>query len=187
MTRTFIALEMNEALQRHLSGFIHRVAPVLPGMKWVNPQGIHLTLAFLGELNDEQLADVSVAAYQAAQQASAFTYRLTQPGIFGSPRHPRVLWMGIEERTGSLVQLHQLLQQELSQRAFPIDTRPFSPHLTLARGKAPLNAQEYTDLQKLLTHPPRPSKTYPATYLHIMKSELTPTGALYTRLQAYSL
>ena len=187
MTRTFIALEMNEALQRHLSGFIHQVAPVLPAMKWVDPQGIHLTLAFLGELDDEQLVEVSAAAYEAAQQASAFTYRLTKPGIFGSPRQPRVLWMGIEERTGFLLQLHQLLQEQLSQRAFPIDTRPFSPHLTLARGKAPLSPQEYTELQKILNHPPRPSKTYPAAHLHIMKSELTPTGALYTRLQAYSL
>ncbi|GER89366.1 hypothetical protein KDW_35280 [Dictyobacter vulcani] len=138
MTRTFIALEMNKALQRHLSGFIHQVAPVLPGMKWVNPQGIHLTLAFLGELDDDQLQLLSAATRQAASQVAPFTYRLTRPGIFGSPRQPRVLWMGIEERTGSLTQLHRLLQQQLKQRDFPVETRPFSPHLTLARGKAPL-------------------------------------------------
>ena len=52
MTRTFIALEMNEALQRHLSGAIRLVAQALPNVHWVNPEGIHLTLAFLGELDD---------------------------------------------------------------------------------------------------------------------------------------
>ncbi|GCE27961.1 RNA 2',3'-cyclic phosphodiesterase [Dictyobacter alpinus] len=186
MTRTFIALEMNAVLQSHLSGFIHQVAPVLPGMKWVNPQGIHLTLAFLGELDDEQLADVSAAAQETAWQASSFTYHLTRPGIFGPPRQPRVLWMGIEENSGSLVQVHRFLQQQLSQRNFSLDTRPFSPHLTLARGKMPLTPQEYASLQKLLARPQPSAQTYPATYLHVMKSELTSTGAHYTELQKYS-
>ncbi|HZR41942.1 MAG TPA: RNA 2',3'-cyclic phosphodiesterase, partial [Ktedonobacteraceae bacterium] len=85
MTRTFIALEMNDALQRHLAGVIRQVAQALPGIRWVDPAGIHLTLAFLGELTDEQLAEANEATEAAAQRVRAFSYRLSRLGIFGSP------------------------------------------------------------------------------------------------------
>src|SRR6202035_2264047 len=97
MTRTFIALELNEAVQRHLSEIIREMALALPDLRWVDPAGIHLTLAFLSELDDEQLAGAIAATEAAAKQAQSFSYRLTHPGTFGSPRSPRVIWMGIEE------------------------------------------------------------------------------------------
>ncbi len=102
MTRTFIALELDEALQRHLRETIRQVAAELPRFSWVNPSGIHLTLAFLGELSDEQLLQASQAAEVAAQHGAPFDYRLSHLGIFGSPRQPRVLWVGIEETSGRL-------------------------------------------------------------------------------------
>ncbi|GCE20440.1 RNA 2',3'-cyclic phosphodiesterase [Dictyobacter kobayashii] len=190
MTRTFIALEMDANIQRHLNGFIQQVAPVLPTLRWVDPQGIHLTLAFLGELDDERLASASAAAQKASQLCTPFSYSLTQPGIFGSPRQPRVLWMGIEEVSGSLKRLHRLLQQELEQSDFETETRPFSPHLTLARGKAPLNATEQATLQKILAQK-NPNAIlagpYPVKHIHVMKSELSRSGATYTCLQKYPL
>ncbi|GLV59585.1 RNA 2',3'-cyclic phosphodiesterase [Dictyobacter sp. S3.2.2.5] len=189
MTRTFIALEMNEHMQRHLSGFIHRMAPALPGLRWVDPRGIHLTLAFLGELDSEQLSLAFEATQLAAQSARAFSYSLARPGIFGTPRQPRVLWMGIEEPSGALQYLYRQLQSELVQRGFTGESRPFSPHLTLARAKAPLNPTEQAALQKILAPHYKAGSTrpYPATYIHVMKSELSRTGATYTALQEYSL
>src|SRR5438034_2939032 len=98
MTRTFIALEMNEALQRHLTGVIRQVAQVLPGVRWVDPAGIHLTLAFPGELTDEQLAAAQEATRDAAGQCVSFSYRLSRLNIFGTPQQPCVIWMGMAER-----------------------------------------------------------------------------------------
>ncbi|GCE06421.1 RNA 2',3'-cyclic phosphodiesterase [Dictyobacter aurantiacus] len=189
MTRTFIALEMNEHMQRHLSGFIHQVAPALPGLRWVDPRGIHLTLAFLGELDDEQLTLTYEAAQQAARKSRPFSYSLTHPGIFGTLRQPRVLWMGIDEPSGALQYLYRLLQKELVQRDFTGESRPFSPHLTLARAKAPLNPTEQAALQKILAPNYKAGSTqpYPASHIHVMKSELSRTGATYTVLQEYSL
>ena len=89
MTRTFIALEMNDALQSHLTGIIRQVALVLPGIRWVDPSSIHLTLAFLGELTDEQVAEAIQATEMVAQQARPFSYRLSHLGTFGSPRNPK--------------------------------------------------------------------------------------------------
>ena len=71
MTRTFIALELSESLQRFLDGIIRRMAQELPGLRWVDPAGIHLTLAFLGELTDEQLA----LAIESTEKAARFRDR----------------------------------------------------------------------------------------------------------------
>src|SRR5438105_10598653 len=90
MTRTFIALELDEALQHYLGGIIRHLGQELPGVRWVDPAGMHLTLAFLGELTDEQLASATDAAEVAARQVTPFDYRLQDLGVFGSPRQPRV-------------------------------------------------------------------------------------------------
>lgn len=190
MTRTFIALEMNEDLQRHLAEVIRRVAQALPGVRWVDPAGIHLTLAFLGELDDERLAEAIAATEAAAPRVRPFSYRLSNLGIFGSPRQPRVIWMGIEETAGVLPRLHRILNQELASRGFETDSRPFSPHLTLARVKAPLSPDEQRSLQAILANkqPGLVSSTrYPVQHINVMKSELLRGGAQYTCLRAIPL
>ena len=189
MTRTFIALELNEALQRHLSGIMRQMASALPHLRWVDPAGIHLTLAFLGELTDEQLAEAIGATAIAAQAIPAVDYRLTQLGIFGSSRHPRVVWAGIEEPSGTLLRLQRVLNRELERRGFEVDTRPFSPHLTLSRVKAPLTPEEVQTLQHFLDERRSiaVSPTYHVSHVNVMKSELARSGARYTCLQAYAL
>lgn len=190
MTRTFIAIEMNERLQRHLENVIRQVAQVLPTIRWVDPKGIHLTLAFLGELDDAHLHDALQAAEAAAKQGTPFSYSLGRLGIFGSPHHPRVLWMGIEEPSGGLNGLHRILNQELAQRGFQLDTRPFAPHLTLARVKAPLPLQEQQQLQQLLAGQQLgivSPEHYQVQHIEVMKSELGRAGAHYSVLQAYSM
>jgi|SRR6185437_9709857 len=189
MTRTFIALELDETLQRFLSNVIHQMAQQLPSARWVNPAGIHLTLAFLGELTDEQVASAMLAADAASHQVTPFELRLKAPGIFGSPRQPRVIWMGIEENSGNLTRLHSVLNRDLEQREFEVDARPFSPHLTLARVKQPLNASEQQTLQRLLASKQSTSGSpwQNMRQLSVIKSELLRSGARYTRLGAYPL
>ncbi|HZU69344.1 MAG TPA: RNA 2',3'-cyclic phosphodiesterase [Ktedonobacteraceae bacterium] len=186
MTRTFIALELDESLRHFLGQVIDRLARQLPAVRWVDPAGIHLTLAFLGELSDEQLAAAEQAAAVAARQSIPFELRLKDLGTFGLPRHPRVIWMGIEESSGNLVRLHSTLNRELLQRGFEVDTRPFSPHLTLARVKQPLNPTELQTLQRLLAGKESASSSSRQyiQHLSVMKSELSRSGAKYTCLQA---
>lgn len=189
MTRTFIALELDEALQRHLEGVIRQVARQLPALRWVDPAGIHLTLAFLGELSDEQVAEAMHATEAAARTVPPFTYCLTTPGIFGSPRQPRVVWIGIEEPSGTLRQLHRTLNAELEQRGFAVDSRPFSPHLTLSRVKAPLKPEEQAILQQFLSKKRNSGAVpeYHVRQISVMKSELSREGARYTCLRDYAL
>ncbi|HYX51197.1 MAG TPA: RNA 2',3'-cyclic phosphodiesterase [Ktedonobacteraceae bacterium] len=191
MTRTFIALEKNEALQQFLAEIIHELSQALPGVRWVDPHGIHLTLAFLGEINDEQLEEAFHAAEEAAQKATSFEYRIKGLGIFGSPRQPRVIWMGVEDLQSGKVQgsplqlVHRVLANELEMRGFEVEKRPFSPHFTLARIKQPLTPDEQQRLQRLLHSRLAGSSSaiYPVNTLCVMKSELSRTGAKYTCLK----
>jgi len=185
MTRTFIALQLDESLQRFLGEIIRRMVRELPGLRWVDPAGIHLTLAFLGELDDQQLAEATQAAELSTRLIPSFEYRLSHPGIFGSPRQPRVIWIGVEEPSGNLQLLHHQLNLELAQRGFEIDTRPFAPHLTLARIKAPLRPEEQQRLQRLLAVQDRQPRSplVRVRHLSVMKSELMRAGARYTSLK----
>ena len=194
MTRTFIALEMNESLQSALGSIIETAARELSALRWVGPAGIHLTLAFLGELDDERLALAMEAARVAAQVTPSFTYRLTGMGTFGPPRQPRVIWVGVEDQPspyvhGSPLQLaHRNLNRELERRLFEVDKRPFSPHLTLARVKQPLSPIEQQALQRLLQsrRAAAPAQLYPVGHLAVMKSELSRSGARYTCLREFA-
>ncbi len=189
MTRTFIALELDGSLQRHLGEMMRQAAQELPNVRWVDPAGTHLTLAFLGELGDEQLTGAIQAAEQASQRAAPFDYRLSHLGVFGSPRQPRVIWIGIEEPSGKLLQLHRLLNTELEQRGFEIDIRPFSPHFTLSRIKAPLTLEEQQRLQRLLARKDLllSSPVSRVHHLSVMKSELSRSGAKYSCLRKCTL
>lgn len=191
MTRTFIALELNEALQRFLAEVISHISQELPDLRWVDPNGIHLTLAFLGELNDEQLAAAMHATEEAAKKATPFQYCMKGLGVFGSPQQPRVIWMGVEDLPSGKVQgsplqyVHRVLAKELEIQSFEVEKRPFSPHLTLARIKQPLSPEAQQRLQRILhSKVARSSSTiYPVSSLCVMKSELSRAGAKYTCLK----
>jgi RNA 2',3'-cyclic 3'-phosphodiesterase len=194
MTRTFIALALNEKLQRFLGEIISQVSQELPDLRWVDPNGIHLTLAFLGELSDEQLAEAIRASEEAAHKATPFEYRLKGLGIFGSPQQPRVIWMGVEDLPSGKVQgsplqhLHRVLSKELELRDFEVEKRPFSPHLTLARLKQSLSPDAQQRLQRLLHSKlaGASSAIYRVNNLCVMKSELSRAGAKYTCLREYA-
>ena len=151
MTRTFIALGLDESLQRYLKGIMRRMAQALPSLSWVDAAGIHLTLAFLGELSDQQVSEAFYATELAARTVPPFNYCIAHPGIFGPPDHPRVIWIGVDEPSGKLLQLQRRLKQELAQRDFAIDTLPQS------RRTAALAAPAYR-------------KRPPATFAHLSRA-----------------
>jgi 2'-5' RNA ligase len=187
MTRTFIALELDGEQQRFLEKIIRQGRSLLPDLRWVDAGGIHLTLAFLGELDDGQLARANAAAAEAAGLTRTFSYRLSGLGTFGPPRQPRVLWMGVSDPTGTLYAVHRALALALEQQGFVPEKRPFSPHLTLARIKSPLTSEQGQLLQQMIARYQVQSPAYRVAHLYTMKSELTPSGARYACLQANPL
>lgn len=193
MTRTFVAIELGDDARAHLARQIARLGRALPHIRWADPASLHLTLAFLGELDDVRLAAVSEAVAIAATAAQPFTLRVAGLGTFGSPAVPRVVWAGVGGDLRRLAALHEALAVALEARGFARDPRPFAPHLTLARLRDPLAPDEAARLQQLVsgagTHPPArgAGAAIAVDALSIMKSELLRPTARYTCLCAVRL
>lgn len=187
MTRTFLAVELPQAARAAVSAELERLSRALPGVRWVSPESVHITLAFLGELDDERLRAAHEAAELAATIARPFTVALGGLGTFGSPRAPRVIWLGVRGDEAALRWLQQRLADALAERGFPREARPFAPHLTLARLKSRLPDEELATLRRLVSTNTGDIVRWRATELSVMKSELARTGARYTQLAGYPL
>lgn len=186
MTRTFLALELPEPVKVVLRRRIERLAHALPEVRFVDVAGLHLTLAFLGELDDERLAAATAAAEEAAKSHAPFTLRLASLGTFGSTHAPRVIWVGLAGEVGRLRALQATVADALEARGFAREARPFAPHLTLARVKRPLSAAALTALTRAQSESAADA-TWQTDGLSVMKSELARPAARYTALSRWPL
>ncbi len=189
LTRTFIAVELNDDVRGALQRRIARLQRRLPDVRLADPASLHLTLVFLGELEDDQLSAVIDTALNAARASRPFSLSLGELGTFGSRRAPRVIWTGVTGEIAPLLALQQRLAAGLEALGFPREERPFSPHLTLARLKQPLAPDIAGQLDALQQAPiPHGERaTFTVDEIAVMKSELARTGARYTQLRACPL
>ena len=184
LTRTFLAVEIGDEARATLTRYTQRLARALPTVRWTTADKLHLTLAFLGELDAEQLSSASEAAFSVAAQTVPFTLALNRPGYFGPSHAPRVIWMGVGGELRALTMVQQRLARELAARSLPRDDKPFAPHLTLARIKRQVDDAALARLHAILDGPaPQPS-LWPVESLAVMRSDLARDGASYTRLLA---
>jgi 2'-5' RNA ligase len=190
VTRTFIAIELDTATREDLRREISRLTQAMPDVRFVDPASLHLTLAFLGELDDTQVAEAMAATAATSLELSPFTLQIGALGTFGPVSAPRVIWAGV---TGDVPALHaaqMLLTATLEAHGFAPDRRPFAPHLTLARVQRRLEEEALARLTTLVAETARsrrrgrgPGMTVEA--LAVMRSDLLRSGARYRRLQAY--
>jgi RNA 2',3'-cyclic 3'-phosphodiesterase len=191
-TRTFIAIELAPPLIQALTRRIQYLRTISPSVRWVDPASLHLTLTFLGDLDDTELASATEAAFTAAAGSRPFRLAVGKLGFFGPPTRPTVVWVGV---TGDLSRLHRLqddLSQEQARRHLPDqDHHSFSPHLTLARlGRSSADPDEVPGLLVALTKSHEPSMQQSdmlVEQISVMKSQLARPHAIYTRLAACPL
>lgn len=197
MTRTFLAIELNDAARSYLHQQVQQLTRALPRVHWVDPETLHLTLAFLGELEDAQLEQATRTALEIAEASQPFSVRIGALGQFGPAQQPRVIWMGVAGNLQPLLDLQARLAGRLTQDGFPPEERAYAPHLTLARIKTLLSAEELAALRRLISaSAPASSRgrqphqasdqmppAIPVAHLSVMKSELTRAGARYTCLR----
>ncbi|MBF6591751.1 MAG: RNA 2',3'-cyclic phosphodiesterase [Ktedonobacterales bacterium] len=184
MTRTFIALELSDEVHVALRHTLERLARALPAIHWVDAASLHLTLAFLGELDDARLAAVTEATELVVRGAVPLRLEVVGMGTFGSERAPRVIWAGIGGHTHQLLVLREELVQALEARGFAREALPFSPHLTLARVKDRLDDATHARLRSSLQSQYQVKLAgWETDHLAVMKSELARPAARYTRLR----
>jgi 2'-5' RNA ligase len=135
--RLFFAIELDDAVRVALH---HAVAPLRagePDLAWVRPEKLHLTMKFLGEVGEAHVERLALAAGDVAARHRPFELTLGGVGAFPNFRRARVVWMGVESEA-KLELLHHDLELACSYVGFEVEGRPFRPHITLARVRAPL-------------------------------------------------
>ena len=187
--RSFIAIELPEEakkglarLRRELERDEHKF------VKWMNPNGIHLTLKFLGNIPSKRVTEITEAIKEAAQGISPFHLEISGLGAFPSLREARVFWVGIGGQVDKLLKLQQNIDSALAVLGFAREERSFVPHLTLARlrpGASPLERRNFGELVGSAAFEDKYHIEVEAVSL--MRSQLTPAGAIYTRLSAVGL
>ncbi len=180
MLRTFVAIELpgrvREALERH----IRRLRQQLPGsFRWVKPESVHLTLKFLGDIEEAQASAIAEALRRSLAGHPQFDLRTGRLGCFPNAKRPRVVWMGVEGDLDALAGLQLKVEEACTDLGFEREKRRFVPHLTLGRASrsAPVS----------LDKAPGESEPFTVTRISLMKSELTPGGAVHTRLDSFEL
>jgi len=188
--RTFIAIELSQDLKDSLTRLQGRLKRQVPerSVRWVRPDGIHLTLKFLGDVPTLRIASISQAVETACRGCSRFTIELAGLGCFPNPRRPRVMWVGVREPTGTLVRLQKAVEGTLVELGFEPEDRSFRPHLTLGRAQRRLGRSDAQRLGELIAQSDvgllgRMS----VASVNVIRSDLQPDGAVYTVLARAAL
>jgi 2'-5' RNA ligase len=183
--RTFIAIELDEELQTNLKRAQDRLqARVAPrSVRWVRPDGIHLTLKFLGDTPTVKLEEIKAALVRAAAGIEAFTFTVEGVGCFPNLRQPRVVWLGLQEPSGELRRLRDAVEAQVAPLGFPTERRAFNPHLTLGRVQRHASKSEVREIgQVVAASAIGRLDEMTVTSVSFIKSDLRPSGAVYSTL-----
>jgi 2'-5' RNA ligase len=183
--RTFIAIELDEPLRlalRSVQDQLKRGAP--PGsVKWVGPDGIHLTLKFLGDTPGSRVTEIETALQAACVGLGPFEFTVEGRGCFPNFRRPRVVWVAVREKSGTLARLQAAVERCIAPLGWPAEERSFSPHLTLGRVSKGADDRTVAAVgQAVEKSVVEQIGLQPVTAVSLMQSDLRPTGAVYSRL-----
>ena len=188
LLRLFVALDLPAGGKAALAATMGQLQSVIPaGVRWVNPAGIHLTLKFLGDTEAGLVTPLRAALREmaAAGDMRPFPLHLHGLGVFPNRREPRVIYAGVDGDMDSLVKAQQRGEQAIVRLGFPQEKRPFRPHLTLGRVRdvvAPAARRQIGDTIARQAAALSPEYAWTAGEICLIRSHLTPSGAVYTTL-----
>ncbi len=181
--RTFIAIEINESVHREIAHVQEDLKKAKERISWNKPTNIHLTMKFLGAVEENKIEPIAGVINNIAKDTPAFTTHVKNLGAFPNFRRPRVLWVGVENALEQFREIARNIENELSSLGFTKENRKFTPHLTIGRVKS-LPSKQFIEKVK--------NYDFVGGEIHVreivvMKSDLRPTGAVYTPLKKIEL
>jgi len=180
--RLFVAVEIAPEIRERIIEFASRIKPRLANARWSRPEGLHITLKFLGNVPDEKRSIIETKLF--GINATPFRVTVSDVGVFPNAKSPRVLWVGV----GTSEQLARLAEQvdaALAALGFEREKRAFTPHVTLARFN---NRDTKTDLSVALSSASKACfGTMTSTEFHLYESKLSPQGSQYSKLASFAL
>lgn len=193
--RLFVALDIDDNIRSRILRFVEGIRGFAPGVRWMRPESLHVTLKFIGEKPEEDNGKIKEELASIA--AGAFEVNFCGYGFFPSVRAPRVFWAGIDGGD-ALTSLAAAVDETLAKVEIPKEEHSFSPHLTLARGgrgsgsprreKGDAPHSSFQHLQEKLAARPVPEfGTMSAREFFLYQSQLSPAGSTYTKLARFAL
>jgi 2'-5' RNA ligase len=188
--RTFVAVELGQPQRAAMDKVQDALKRERAGryVRWVAPEGIHLTLKFLGGVDASRMAELQAALIEACRGIPPFRLTISGVGAFPNTRRPRVVWVGLEGDTATAAQLAEQIEAAFAKLGFPREERPFSPHLTIGRIKRDSSPSDQQFAGEMVAQAQVGELgEVKARQVSIMKSDLRPTGSIYTQLYAVDL
>jgi RNA 2',3'-cyclic 3'-phosphodiesterase len=186
--RVFIAIDIDDKIRKAIADLqkqiVSKVDVKKGDLKWVEPNNIHLTLKFLGEISDEQLEEVKEITNTVAQAHQKFTLEIESVGSFGG-RSAKVVWVGAGKGTDALLALQKDIDDLLAQAGYPKEEREFSAHLTLCRVNHPMAGIKMGEAIAQFSH--LKLGAIAADAICVYQSQLTPQGPIYTMIADFKL
>lgn len=179
--RLFIAIEIPENVRNTFASLLKEFRGIAPQLKWVHAGNLHVTLKFLGETESAKLAALQ-NALSAVRSPDPVELEFSGLGFFPSEKRPRVFWAGMET-SPNLKTLAAAVNHAVHRIGFPLEERPFTPHLTLARLTLPGIPPKL--LQAIKEKGVQSFGSLRTQDFHLLESKLKPTGAEYTTLQTF--
>lgn len=183
--RCFISISLPEEIKKGMSAVQERLKASGADVSWTRPEGMHLTLKFLGEVEEERRSEIEAALNAAVRGRSPFSLDVSGIGTFPERRRPRVVWIGLRDRGNNLIWLQRAVEEEFNKIGFPPENREFSPHVTLGRIRSPKNVEKLI----ILVEEDKDVELngFEVSHVRLMQSVLKPTGAVYTELYSVAL
>lgn len=183
--RLFIAIELTAEVHAALASVQDDLRRRLPpkAVRWTNPDGIHLTLKFLGDTPADRVEAIAQAMTAAARGFTPFSFTVAGFGCFPNPRRANVLWAGVPQAPRELAGLQRATDLQLTRLGYDKEARPFSPHLTLGRVNKAISSADREKLAGVITQTEVGTLgIVPVDCVILFQSDLQPGGAVYTAL-----
>ena len=183
--RSFIAFELPAAVLSLLDNLQQELKSLQLKVRWVRPENIHLTLKFLGDIDPGDIANVGEAMAAAVGEWAPLKLSVGGIGFFPGVKRPRVIWVGLGGEIQALQNLQRNLDQRLADLGFAKEKKSFKGHLTLGRFKGASNRETIRQIMSDYSDAGR--EEFTANRIILFKSDLKPSGAIYTRLKQVEL
>ena len=183
MIRTFIALPLPSGTQHELAAVQSQLIETEAAVKWDSSDKFHITLKFLGDVDSSQPQHIADELRNSIGGLAAFDLSFVSLGAFPNVSRPRVVWIGTQENE-HVQRIQERVERVCISFGFAKEDRPFHSHITLGRVKGIRNLDRLTAKLKSITFKPLMAR---CSEVHILRSELKPTGSVYTLLNSIPL
>jgi RNA 2',3'-cyclic 3'-phosphodiesterase len=185
LIRSFLAIELPEPILKKIGEVQEDLKSAHAGVGWTNPEKIHLTLKFFGNIEESRIDPIFKSIEEPVRKTLPFSLKVRGVGAFPHLKNPRVIWIGLVEEREILTSFQKQIETQLEKVGFQPENRPFHPHLTLGRMKSSRGKEELVG--RMERHKEEEFGDFQAERVVLFKSDLRPSGPIHTPLKEMKL